>query len=445
VSRRLVSLAFAAAALPAVVLSGLGCSSLGLGGGTAVDGGVAIVTAARENLEVFVPADGYLEATEAKPVAVPQVPTGALQVKELVEEGSLVEKGDIVVVFDDTQLSIDLDNHKASFRSAERRIDSTEVQSSIEAGSIGVMRQVAELERDTADSFDVDNEEIFSKLEILDAQVKKEEAGETILFADASLLLRGEYYDIEERILGVEKQQVAGEIGRVETSLGNLVLKAPIGGLILYKKNWRGSSVAVGDTLWPGNVIMSIVDPASAALTAFVLEKDAGAVEKGASARVYIDARPEKDFEGTVTKVSEVSRPIEQNSPVKYTEIQVKIQDAPPGLLKPGMKGHARIQAGRIENAVVIPRSALRGSADAPFVIIDDSGSGAGSIRRDVKTGPGDLAQVSVVEGLEGGESIVVGGDFGGEVASPAGNTNDEGPKPRRPGRGKGRGRPQGA
>ena len=33
--------------------------------------------------------------------------------------------------------------------------------------------------------------------------------------------------------------------------------------LIVYKKNWRGSSVAVGDTLWPGNVIMSIVDPAA--------------------------------------------------------------------------------------------------------------------------------------------------------------------------------------
>jgi len=399
-----------AAVAALTLLASSACSSTPLSEERGAASGAATVKASKGDLEVFVPAEGYLEATDAKPVAVPQVPTGALQVKELAEEGSIVEKGDVVVVFDDTQLSIDLDNHKASFRSAERRIDSTQVQSAIEKGNITVMRQVAVLERDNVESFRVEDEEIFSKLEILDAIVRKEEAGETILFADASLLLRGEYYDIEERILGVEKGQVEGEIGRVETSLGRLVLKAPIGGLILYKKNWRGASVAVGDTLWPGNVLMSIVDPASAALTAFVLEKDAGGVEKGAPAVVYIDARPEHEFRGKVTKVAEVSRPIEQNSPVKYSEIQIEIEDAPPGLLKPGMKGRARVQAGRVEDAVVIPRSALHGDPESPFVLIDGAGPDEGALRRDVKLGVGDLVRISVTEGLEGGETLVVGG-----------------------------------
>ena len=39
---------------------------------------------------------------------------------ELVPEGSIVEKGDIILVFDDTQLNIELSNHKASFSSADR-------------------------------------------------------------------------------------------------------------------------------------------------------------------------------------------------------------------------------------------------------------------------------------------------------------------------------------
>ena len=49
-----------------------------------------------------------MESTNASPIAVPRVPTGALKVKELVEEGSMIEAGDVVVVFDDTELNIGL-------------------------------------------------------------------------------------------------------------------------------------------------------------------------------------------------------------------------------------------------------------------------------------------------------------------------------------------------
>lgn len=398
----------AACALMAAVSVLPACQSLALQNTSSGSQGSTTVTAVRTDLELTVPAKGYLEATKASPIGVPRVPTGAMKVKELVPEGSIVEEGDIILVFDDTQLNIELSNHKASFRSADRRIDRTQIQSTIESGSIEVMREVAELERDNVSSFKIEDLSIYSRLEILEEEVKKTEAEETILFADASLMLRGEYYDIEERILDVEKKQVAGKIGRVETSLGNLVLRAPIGGLIIYKKNWRGSTVAVGDTLWPGNVVMSIVDPASTALSAFVLEKDAAGLEVGTSARIAVDAKPDRTFEGRLTSIAEISRPIEPNSPVKYTEVKIEIDDGDPDLLKPGMKGEARVVTGRLENAIVVPRSALRGEPDSPFLVLENGGS---FVRRAVSLGPGNLVLVSVTEGLEGGERILLGGE----------------------------------
>ena len=380
----------------------------GLPGKTAggADGSVAVV-ATRTSLEFSVPASGSLDAMKASPIAVPPVPTGALKIKELVPEGAIVRPGDIVLVFDDTQLNIDLGNHKASFRSADRRIDRTQLQSAIEKGSIEVMREVAELERENVDAFKIVDENIYSKLEILETTVKKDTAQETILFADASLLLRGQYYDIEERILGVEKGQVKGRIDRVETSLGNLVLKAPIGGLIIYKKNWRGSSAAVGDSLWPGNVVMSIVDPASVALTAYVLEKDAAGVKAGADALVTVDARPERSFKGHVKSIAEVSRPIERNSPVKYTEVRIEFEEADPDLLKPGMKAQARVITGRVEDGVVVPRSAVVAEGEIHFVMLAE---GASDRKRVVTLGPGDQVRVSITEGLSGGEKVLIGG-----------------------------------
>jgi len=368
----------------------------------------AALTAQRESLDLWVPAAGALEAVSASPIAVPRVPTGALKVKELVPEGSIVAPGDIVLVFDDTQLNIELHNNRASFRSADRRIDRTDIQSTIEAGSIAIVKELARLERDHADTFQIVDEDIFSRLEILQEEVKKEDAEETIVFADASLLLRGEYYDIEKRILDVEKDEVKGKIDRVQTSLGNLVLKTPIGGLVLYKKNWRGGSVAVGDTLWPGNVVMMIVDPSRTVLTAYVLEKDAASVQKGARAAVTVDARPDRVFQGQVRTIAEVSAPIERDSPVKYCEVKIDIEDGDPDLLKPGMKGEARIVTGRVEDAVVLPRTALRGPPDGRYVLVHGS---SGPERRSVTLGPGDLVRVSIAAGLQGGETVLLGAE----------------------------------
>ena len=392
------------AGLPLLVLAlAPACGLIGSGD----DRGAAVtVTARKAVLRISVPAEGYLEATEAKPMAVPRVPTGALKVKEVVEEGSLVEEGQVVVVFDDTELNIQLSNHQASFTSANLRINRNSLQSDIEAGSIDVMKKVAELERDHVDAFQLVNESLYSRQEILESAVRKDVAEETIVFAKASLLLRGEYYDIEERILGVDRGQSEGNIGRIETSLGNLVLKAPLGGLIVYKKNWRGATVAVGDTLWPGNVIMSIVDPDSTALNAFVLERDAAGIEVDDEARVRIDAYSAREFRGKVTNVAKLSRPIERGSPVKYFEVTVELQDAEPGLLKPGMKGKAWIETGQIEEMVVVPRSALRGDSEAPFVLVE---SADGPARREVVVAGGDLVQVAIREGLEGGEQVLLG------------------------------------
>ena len=355
------------------------------------------------DLSIVIPAKGTLESTSSSPIGVPKVPTGALMVKELVPEGTIVAPGDIVITFDDTKLEIELDNHKATFRSTNRQIDRTGLQSNIEGGAIEVMRRVAELERDNVEAFQIVDESIYSRKEILEDAVRKDDAEGTILYADAAIKLRDEYYDIEERILEVEKNQVKGKIERVSYSLGQLVLKAPIGGMIVYKKNWRGGAVAVGDTLWPGNVVMLIVDPAQTALNAFVHERDAAGLSVGNEATIRIDARPGEEYPGKVTQVAEVSRPIERGSPVKYYEVKIAMEQSDPEMLKPGMKGEARISLGQVDQAVVLPRSAVRREEGKEYVLLEEGG------RRDVVLGPGDLTRVTIEDGLTGGERVLLG------------------------------------
>ena len=181
-------------------------------------------------------------------------------------------------------------------RSSQRELTRVAISGPL---GIGITRMLDELEARIAKASDLAKVSIVRARSLepeagiayagLRTALGKEFAEEKITFADASLMLRGQTYDIDERILGVEKTQLMGKIERARTSLGSLVLKAPIGGMIVYKKNWRGAVVGVGDTLWPGNVIMSIVDPTKTALRAFVLEKDAAGLEAGAMAEVRVD------------------------------------------------------------------------------------------------------------------------------------------------------------
>jgi hypothetical protein len=192
---------------------------------------------------------------------------------------------------------------------------------------------------------------------------------------------------------------------RVNTSLGNLVLKAPIEGLVVYRKDWRGNTVSQGDSLWPGNVVMSIVDPTSTGLTAFVLERDAAGLAVGAPAEVLVDSAPGKVFEGKVARIAEISRAIESGSPVKYTEVKIEIEDESRSALRPGSKGSARIATASLEDAVIVARAAIHGPAESPFVVIETA---TGREERPVTLGAGDLVRVSVSEGLEGGERLVI-------------------------------------
>lgn len=366
----------------------------------------AAVAVVRAPFQVVVRAGGELIAPNASPIAVPPVPTGALKIKKVVAEGAMVEKGDVIIVFDDTQLNIDLKNHTATFRSAERKIDKTHIEWGIESGSIEVMKNIAELERTYASEFKLTDGGIYSRREILESELDKQYAEKKILFADIKLLLRGEYFNIDERILDVEKGQAEGKMDRVQTSLGKLVLEAPIGGMIVYKKSWNGSTVSVGDTLWPGNVVLSIVDPSETVLEVDILEKDSTGIKVGAKTEIRIDAHAARAFQGTVSEVSKLSRPIERGSPVKYFQAKIKFDEGDPALLKPGMKGEATITVANLEDALVVPRSAVHGTDGNYRVVLDGP---SGPVTRAVELGPGDVVRVSITSGLQGGESVLLG------------------------------------
>lgn len=98
-----------------------------------------------------------------------------------------------------------------------------------------------------------------------------------------------------------------------------------------------------------------------------VVEKDLNKVSLGQKAKVFIDAYPDKNFEGVVENVAGVISGSSRTATVK-----VRIEN-PEGLLRPGMFARIRILLYSKANTLAIPAEAVQGKEGDQFVFLVDA------------------------------------------------------------------------
>ena len=98
-----------------------------------------------------------------------------------------------------------------------------------------------------------------------------------------------------------------------------------------------------------------------------VVEKDLSKVSLGQKAKVFIDAYPDKNFEGVVENVSGI---ISGNS--RTATVKVRIEN-PEGLLRPGMFARIRILLYSKANTLAVPAEAVQGKEGDQFVYLVDA------------------------------------------------------------------------
>ena len=151
-----------------------------------------------------------------------------------------------------------------------------------------------------------------------------------------------------------------------------------------------------GDTVTAGSPILTIVelDPIDAVI--FVTESDYARLGPGQRVSLTTDAYPGRTWEGEVSRIAPVFR---QGSRQARVEVRVANPDAS---LKPGMFVRVEAVLGRVEDATIVPESALtvREGQDVVFVV---SGDGRTAKMTPVTVGIRDGQRVQVTgEGLVG-------------------------------------------
>jgi len=176
-------------------------------------------------------------------------------------------------------------------------------------------------------------------------------------------------------------------------------VRAPIGGEVVEQL------VAAGQLLQPGNTqCFTISDTATVWVLVNAYQKDLPYVRVGDTVTIQTDAYPDS-FHGRISYVAASLDPSTRTLPARIETLN------PGEKLKKDMYVTATVQAGKIQNAIAVPDSAvLRDSENEPFVYAEVSANQFG--RRSVRLGESLQGQTQITAGLQPGDQVIGDGSL---------------------------------
>lgn len=352
----------------------------------------------RGDFERWVAADGGLRAATATRIRVPPQTPGRLRIAWLAPEGSHLEAGDPAVRFDPTEIETTLADRRADLESNDLKLGKQESAASVRIDNLARDAELARRDLEHSREFASRDELIYSRSEILESRIDQELAAARLERARGDAEREAVLNRADRELLAIERRRIAAELTRAESTLGALEVRAPHAGFFVYQRDWRGQEPRVGDTVYPANPIGEMPRLGEMEVEAYVLEADAGGLEPGDPARVFLEAHPGTVYDAEVVHVDAVAKPRHPASPVQYFAVRLRLAESDPAVMKPGQRVRSEILLERQEDVLTVPRQAVF-QRDGGSIVFRRRG--------------GDFEPVPVETGAAGRGRVVVRGDLG--------------------------------
>ena len=207
----------------------------------------------------------------------------------------------------------------------------------------------------------------------------------------------------ERALAAVARAQA--RLDTLSTQLSYASVVSPMAGRVLDVHVEEGSAVSPVTAVTGGTLLLSLAATDRLHLEGLVDENEVARVVLGQPARIRTEAYADHTFRGVVSEIAPLGQRIQN---VTYFEVEIEITDEDRSRLRPRMSGDAEIIAEVVEDALVIPETALRYRGEQIYVDTVIRSSGATLEPRDITIGIVDGTSVQVTSGLEEGAEVVV-------------------------------------
>lgn len=201
-------------------------------------------------------------------------------------------------------------------------------------------------------------------------------------------ILQKAQFDLDSAVIDVEIADLAIKLATIVS---------PIEGIVTHI-----DTPVAGVNITPATAVFTIADPNSVIFSANVDEADISKISLGQEVKIALDAYPDQDFEGEVTKISFAA--ITTKGGGTAFLIEISLPENPELKFKVGMNGDVEIIIQEKENVLMIPTSAVWRREDKNFVWKVIKGK---AVKQEIRIGLEADDLVEVTEELAEGEEVV--------------------------------------
>ncbi|MBC3880783.1 secretion protein HlyD [Undibacterium sp. LX40W] len=351
-------------------------------------------------------AEGEIKAAASTSLNVPGEGWDQRNLLSMVPNGSLVEKGQVIATFDAAQSRVQLSQAEVDLLRKELNEAAVLAQSNLGRAELGSESSKVNTDLSLSQRYANADLKIFAQNSILDKLVDIGFLTDKQGYLNWKKGQLGLRQDAEQAVIGSQKESINLKINQKRKSLDSLQLLAPHQGVFILKARWDGTLPQVGGRLWAGDEFGSLPDLEKQVARFSIAEGAAFGLKEGQMVKVRLSGTG-TELNLKVSKVGKTASTKSRESPVKYSDFEVVIDDAMVKQygLKPGQAVSAKVDLLDMPNVISVPNIALvQDGSDYSVLVMN----GTKAEKRKIDLGMRGPVRTEVKAGLKLGDEVVL-------------------------------------
>ncbi|HLR32429.1 MAG TPA: efflux RND transporter periplasmic adaptor subunit [Fodinibius sp.] len=331
----------------------------------------AIFTSAdRGTFKVNVTTTGELRAKNSTsirgPEGIREFRIYSITIQRLVDEGTVVEKGDFVAELDRSEIATSLQDAELDLEEAESKFETAKLDSAL---SLSKARDnLINLQ------YSLEEAEIAVEQSQYESPATQRQVKIDLERTKRELEQARQNYNTEVRKAEVNLRKIETDLIKERRKLRHIkeiqkefTIYAPENGMVIYQRSRDGSKVTEGSSISAWNpTVAELPDFSVMNSVTYVNEVDIQSIRLGQQVDVGLDAMPEKELTGVITDVANIGeqRP---NSDSKVFQVIVEINEADT-TLRPAMTTSNTIHINQVDSAIYVPLETIHTQNSLSYV-----------------------------------------------------------------------------
>lgn len=360
---------------------------------------------------------GELEAKNSVKIMGPtrlrQFRVYQVSIQDIVDEGTIVKKGDWIATLDQSEFNsklqdkqIDLEQQQSQF--IQDQLDTTLQMRQARDELINLAYGVEEMQ------IKLDQSQFEPPATIKQAEIDVDKAKRALEQAEQNYLIKLEQNKAKMTEVSAKRRKVQNEYNSMLDLVKTFRILAPEPGMVVYTKGFDGKRMKAGSQIHTWDpVVATLPDLSTMISKTYINEVDVRKIKSGQKVELGLDAFPEKRLNGVVIRVANVGEQ-SPNSDSKVFEATIEIEGTDP-LLRPSMTTSNKIFVSEMDSVLFVPLESLHSKDDSiTFVFVK---SGLKVVKQEVQIGERNNNEAIIKLGLNKDDRIYLSIPSGMEEA----------------------------